>query len=75
MKIVLDCWKFCQEKKGLEIYGWCLMPSHVHMITVATNIITSLLKVVLHRIKKCLGLSSLASKYIRLKPENPDQIK
>src|ERR1039458_187914 len=22
----------CQEKRGLEIYGWCIMPSHVHMI-------------------------------------------
>lgn len=32
MKIVLDSWKFCQEKKGLEVYGWCIMPSHVHMI-------------------------------------------
>jgi len=24
--------RFCQEKKGLEIYGWRIMPSHVHMI-------------------------------------------
>jgi putative transposase len=32
MRIVLDLWKFCQEKKGLEIYGWCIMLSHVHMI-------------------------------------------
>ena len=32
MKIVIDSWKFCQEKKGLEIYGWCIMPSHIHMI-------------------------------------------
>jgi putative transposase len=32
MKIVIDSWRFCQEKKGLEIYGWCIMPSHVHMI-------------------------------------------
>ncbi|MEO9052543.1 MAG: transposase [Ginsengibacter sp.] len=31
-KIDLDSWKFCQEKKGVEIYGWCIMPSHVHMI-------------------------------------------
>ena len=31
-QIILDSWKFCQEKKGLEIYGWCIMPSHVHMI-------------------------------------------
>ena len=32
MQIILDSWKFCQEKKGLEIYDWCIMPSHVHMI-------------------------------------------
>jgi putative transposase len=32
MKIITDSWQFCQEKKGLEIYGWCIMPSHVHMI-------------------------------------------
>ena len=31
-QIVLDSLKFCQEKKGLEMYGWCIMPSHVHMI-------------------------------------------
>lgn len=31
-KIIIESWKHCQEKKGLEIYGWCIMPSHVHMI-------------------------------------------
>lgn len=31
-QVVIDSWKHCQEKKGLEIYGWCIMPSHVHMI-------------------------------------------
>src|SRR6187402_2254394 len=29
---IIKSWKFCQEKKGLEIYAWCIMPSHVHMI-------------------------------------------
>ena len=29
---MIDSWKHCQEKKGLEIYGWSIMPSHVHMI-------------------------------------------
>jgi REP element-mobilizing transposase RayT len=24
-------------KKGLEIYGWCIMPSHVHMIIGSNN--------------------------------------
>jgi REP element-mobilizing transposase RayT len=30
--IMLDSWRYCQANKGLEIYGWCIMPSHVHMI-------------------------------------------
>ena len=30
--VVIESWKYCQEKKGLEIYGWVIMPSHVHMI-------------------------------------------
>jgi putative transposase len=24
--------KYCQEKKGLEIYGWCIMTNHIHLI-------------------------------------------
>jgi len=24
--------QFCQKHKGLEIFGWCLMPSHLHII-------------------------------------------
>jgi len=30
--IILDSWKHCQKYKGLEIYGWCIMSSHIHMI-------------------------------------------
>ena len=26
-------WRHCQQHKGLEIYGWCIMSSHIHMIT------------------------------------------
>jgi REP element-mobilizing transposase RayT len=29
---LIKCWQHCQEKKGLEIYAWCIMPSHVHMV-------------------------------------------
>ena len=32
MEVIIDSWKHFQEKKGLGIYGWCIMPSHVHMI-------------------------------------------
>jgi putative transposase len=31
-QIVLDSWKYCQTHKGLEIYSWCIMSSHIHMI-------------------------------------------
>ncbi len=24
--------KYCQENKGLEVYGYCIMTSHIHMI-------------------------------------------
>lgn len=30
--IVVDSMNYCIEKKGLEVYVWCLMPSHLHMI-------------------------------------------
>ena len=30
--IMLKSWQHCREYKGLEIYGWCIMTSHVHMI-------------------------------------------
>lgn len=32
MQIIIESWKYCQQEKGLEVYGWCVMPSHVHMI-------------------------------------------
>ena len=35
-QVLLDSWKYCMLKKGLEIYGWCIMTSHVHMI-IGTN--------------------------------------
>lgn len=31
-KVVLESWKYCMAKKGLEIYGWCIMTSHIHLI-------------------------------------------
>lgn len=30
--ILLDSLRHCQAEKGLELYAWCLMPSHVHLI-------------------------------------------
>lgn len=30
--IMLDTWRYCCENKGMELYGWCIMSSHIHMI-------------------------------------------
>jgi len=31
-ELIVESLEFCQVKKGLLIYGWCLMPSHLHLI-------------------------------------------
>jgi REP element-mobilizing transposase RayT len=28
----VDALKYCQQHKGLNIYAWCLMPSHLHLL-------------------------------------------
>ncbi|MDP3463522.1 MAG: transposase [Bacteroidales bacterium] len=30
--IVLDALRFCQQNKGMEVFAWCIMKSHVHLI-------------------------------------------
>jgi len=30
--IMLESWRHCQIHKGLELYGWCIMTSHIHML-------------------------------------------
>ena len=30
--IFIDSIKYCQIHKGLEVYAWCIMTSHVHLI-------------------------------------------
>jgi len=31
-EVMLDSLRFCQLKKDLELYAWCIMTSHVHLI-------------------------------------------
>ncbi|WP_192821789.1 transposase [Rufibacter sp. LB8] len=35
--ILLDSLKFCQEKKGLELYAWVVMSNHLHFIASAPD--------------------------------------
>lgn len=30
--IIIDSLSYCQKHKGLEIFAWCIMTNHVHMI-------------------------------------------
>ncbi|MDN5216021.1 transposase [Fulvivirgaceae bacterium BMA12] len=34
--VLINSLKYCQEKKGLIIHAYCIMPSHIHMI-ISTN--------------------------------------
>jgi REP element-mobilizing transposase RayT len=38
--LIVESLKYCQQCKGLEIYGWCLMPNHLHMIARAAGQLT-----------------------------------
>jgi putative transposase len=35
--ILVDCINYCINKKGLIVYGWCIMTNHVHMIISSEN--------------------------------------
>ncbi|WP_417610875.1 REP-associated tyrosine transposase [Owenweeksia hongkongensis] len=30
--ILLESLRFCQKKKGMEIFAWCIMTNHVHLV-------------------------------------------
>lgn len=36
-EVVIDSLKYCQREKGLIIFAWSLMPSHLHIISTASN--------------------------------------
>lgn len=36
-RVFIESVKFCQKEKGLIVYGWVIMPSHIHMIVGSTG--------------------------------------
>ncbi|WP_423127960.1 transposase [Gaoshiqia sp. Z1-71] len=30
--ILIESLRYCQQKKGMEIFAWCIMSSHVHLV-------------------------------------------
>ena len=35
--MLIESLKYCQQYKGLQIYGWCIMSNHVHLIIAAAD--------------------------------------
>lgn len=60
-EIMLDSLKYCQKNKGLEVYAWCIMTSHVHLIigTDGTNKLQDIIR----------DLKSYTSRHIRKEVE------
>ncbi len=60
--VIIESLRFCQLNKGLEIYGYCLMTNHLHLIVRAAGkyTLSEILrdfkkftaKVILHKIKE-----------------------
>ncbi len=43
--VVVKSLQYCIEKKGLELYAWCIMTSHVHLIiSSATNALQNIMR-------------------------------
>ncbi|RKE02110.1 REP-associated tyrosine transposase [Marinifilum flexuosum] len=36
-EILLDCLRYCQQHKGMEIFAWCIMTNHLHLIFRSVN--------------------------------------
>jgi putative transposase len=36
-EVLLESIRYCQKEKGLEVYAWCMMTSHVHLIIGTTG--------------------------------------
>src|SRR5690242_8493407 len=35
--ILLESLRYCQKYKGLQLYAWCIMTNHLHLVVAATN--------------------------------------
>lgn len=56
---IIESLRYCQRYKGLEIYGWCLMSNHLHMIVRAIGKQT--LSEILRDFKKFTAKAIIAS--------------
>lgn len=64
--VITDSLKYCQKAKGLEIYAWCMMPSHVHLLCKAKE--GSVLSDIIRDFKKFTSKKIIAT--IKAYPES-----
>jgi putative transposase len=65
--ILLDSHKYCQRHKGLDIYAWCIMTSHVHLIIGSeTNKLQDIMRdfkaYTSHALRKCIEVNERESR-------------
>ena len=64
---ILKSIRYCQAKKGLDLYGWCIMTSHVHLIigtkgNPLQNIMRDLKRHTSETLHKCIQANSSESR-------------
>ena len=65
--VMLDSLRFCQKEKGLELYGRCIMTSHVHLIIGTTgnsleNIMRDLKRHTSEQLRKAIEITPVESR-------------
>jgi len=64
--IVVNSIHYCQQNKGLEVYGYCIMTSHIHLIIGSKGT---------HKIEGIIrDLKSFTSRHIRKAMESMDEV-
>ena len=55
-EVMVNSIKYCQKNKGLEVYGYCLMTSHFHMImgTASDNLLEGIVRDMKSYTSKCM---------------------
>jgi putative transposase len=51
-EVIVNSLKHCQQKKGLQIFAWCLMSSHLHLVVAVSETADHTLSDVMRDFKK-----------------------
>lgn len=65
--VIVDSLNYCIKQKGMEVYAWCLMPNHMHLIFKANegnpgDVLGDFKRYTSKRIQKLLSEDSIESR-------------